>query len=609
MLAVTMPLVDSAWAQDRAPRPGGQGRGPSEEQQKKMRQQMREQMQQKLEGQEQKPAQGQTQSAPQQQPEGQAPAPMMRQETAAGADELLDPALLADPARREQARAKAAQPPPQGVDDSTLAQFYFERAKEADIAGLPLQVNKDLRKAAEHGEKVKTSLLMMIYNHLAQSEQQAGRMQAAVRALEQAIEYIPRNQRGRVVSFYGLMGRYAAQIGDIPAAERALEKAKDAFVDVQLAAKTGRANTPPERMAAMEANLLCGQSVVYGLRGQHARAEELQRRCLTLAESTPAFADSPFVGTRHLELARLAMAQGRLGDAENEARTGLVSMQRMRGASGPLVAQSLSVLSVVLAEQGRAAEAELLARKAIELVRTGGGKAHGGIRMNLANTLAAQGKWAEAEEHIQGFLKNVAEDPAAGQNALNRNPWLPIIMVKTGKAGEAAKTLDALIARRAKMLGERHYATAEARGQLGMALLETGKREEARKAFAAAVPILLQRSRETDDDAGIAARDQRVRLVLEAYMRLLSETKAPGDGAEAFRLAEAARGRTVERALAASAARMAASNPQLAELARKEQDLQQQVSGLNSLLANAISAKAEDQNAEAIKGLRAQIDG
>jgi CHAT domain-containing protein len=605
----------AAWAQNRDPGmrgPGGR-QGPTDEQREQMRRQMQQQMQQKLEQQ----PQGQTQGQPQQQqtpsaqptPGQQAPAPMMRQETAAGADELLDQALLADPARREQAKAKAAQSPPAGADDSALAQFYFDRAKEADIAGLAAQFNRDLRLAAQHGEKVKTSLLMSIYNQLAQSEQQAGRMAAAVRYLNQAIEYIPRMQAGRRVSFYGLLGRYAVQAGDIPGAENALAKAKDAYVDAQVSVQSGRANVPQANMLAIEAHLLCVQSGVYGLRGQYAAAEDLQRRCLATAEQTPMFNDSPFIGMRYFDLARLAMLQGRLGDSENEARTGLVWLQRMRGASGVLVANGLSMLSVVLTEQGRSAEAEQLGRKAIDLVQASGERAQGGIRMNLANTLAAQGKWAEAEKEIPGFLKNLSEDPQAALNALNRNPWPPLILIKIGKTAEATKYLNDLVSLRAKALGERHFSTAEARGQLGIALLESGKREEARKAFADAVPVLLQRSRETDDDAGIAARDQRVRLILEAYMRYLFETKTPQAGAEAFRLAEAARGRTVERALAASAARMAADNPQLADLARKEQDLQQQISGLNSLLANAISAKAEDQNAEAIKNLRAQIDG
>jgi CHAT domain-containing protein len=609
VLLAAAPALDGAWAQDRMPRGGGQGRGPTEEQREQMRRQMQQQLQQKLEGQEQKPAQEQTQTAPPPQPAGQTPAPMMRQETATGAEELLDPSLLADPARREQAKAKAAQQPPAGADDSTLAQFHFERAREADIAGLPTQANADLRKAAQHGEKVKTSLLMQIYYQLAQSEQQAGRSLSAMRTLERAIEYVPRNQRGRLTTFYGLLARYAVQTGDVAAAEAALENAKAAFVEVQVGVKTGRGNTTPDRLKAMEANLLCSQGGVYALRGQPAAAENLQRQCLALAETAESFRGTNFVGFQYLGLARTLLLQGKLGDAENEARTGLAWVQRTHGASGPYAAQALSVLSVVLAEQGRAAEAERLARKAIELVQASGVRAQGGIRMNLANTLAAQGKWAEATQEIQGFMRNLSQDPAAAQNSLNRNPWLPIILIKTGKAEEAVKSLNELVANRAKMLGERHFATAEARGQLGMALLETGKREEARKAFAAAVPILLQRSRESDDDAGVAARDQRVRLILEAYMRLLSETKTPAAGAESFRLAEAARGRTVERALAASAARMAASNPQLAELARTEQDLQQQISGLNSLLANAISARAEDQNAEAIRSLRAQIDG
>ena len=501
------PALDEARAHDRMPRQGGQGRGPSDEQREQMRRQMQQQLQKKLEGQEQQPAQEQSQTAPQQQPGGQMPAPMMRQETAAGADELLDPSLLADPARREQAKAKATQQPPAGADDSALAQFYFERAREADIAGLPTQANEDLRKAAHYGEKTKTSLLMQIYFQLPQSEQQAFRSASAMRTLERAIDYVPRNQRGRTAQFYGLLARYAVGSGDVPAAEAAIEKAKAAFVDVQVGTKTGRSNATPDGLKAMEANVLCSQGQVYSLRGQLATAEKLQRQCLAVAETSESFRSSNFVGNQYMALARTMLLQGKLGDAENEARRGLAWMQRAHGATGPYAAQALSALSVVLAEQGRAAEAERLARRAIELVQTSGVRAQGGIRMNLANTLAAQGKWAEATQEIQGFLRALSQDPAAAQCVLNRNPWLPIILIKTGKAVEAVNVLNELIASRAKTLGERHFGTAEARGQLGMALLETGKREEARKAFAEAVPILLQRSRESDDDAGVAARD------------------------------------------------------------------------------------------------------
>ena len=55
-----------------------------------------------------------------------------------------------DPIKVENAKARLAQQPPEGADDSTLARFYFERARAAEELGDVRKRREDFRKAREY---------------------------------------------------------------------------------------------------------------------------------------------------------------------------------------------------------------------------------------------------------------------------------------------------------------------------------------------------------------------------------------------------------------------------------------------------------------------------
>ena len=102
--------------------------------------------------------------------------------------------------------------------------------------------------------------------------------------------------------------------------------------------------------------------------------------------------------------------------------------------------------------------------------------------------------------------------------------------------------------------------------------------------------------------------------VLEAYIGVLIDLierreQTPGLDAvaESFRMADIARGGRVQLALSASAARAAISDPQLAELARKEQDAEQRIGALNELLTNMLFAPPDQQVPKIIEDLRKEI--
>ncbi len=150
-----------------------------------------------------------------------------------------------------------------------------------------------------------------------------------------------------------------------------------------------------------------------------------------------------------------------------------------------------------------------------------------------------------------------------------------------------------------------------------MAEAARGERAVALREFADAVPVLLARSVDADDETSSRpARDQRLGMILAAYIGLLADVRGTSlerdagidAAAEAFRLADVARGQSVQRALDAGAARAAAKTPALADLVRREQDARKQVGALLGVLAEAMSQPTDRQDASAIAALRTQID-
>src|SRR5204863_412733 len=115
----------------------------------------------------------------------------------------------------------------------------------------------------------------------------------------------------------------------------------------------------------------------------------------------------------------------------------------------------------------------------------------------------------------------------------------------------ATAIIENVVAQNQKNLGEKAYATAQARGWLGAALTQMGQKNRAAIEFEAAMPILLASSREADDSdddgSSVAQRDRQKQQIVEAYLGLLADTKGSTAAAETFRLADGVRGHSVQR--------------------------------------------------------------
>ena len=170
----------------------------------------------------------------------------------------------------------------------------------------------------------------------------------------------------------------------------------------------------------------------------------------------------------------------------------------------------------------------------------------------------------------------------------------------------ASSTRGSSLERSKVVKGEKHYETALSRAILATGLAFARRDAEAMQEFTASIPVLLDATSEGDDEDAtvLLSTDRRLQTVLEAYIALLARSNAPNRAEEGFRLSETIRGRSVQNALAASAARAAARTPALADIVRKEQDLQKQALAQAGLLNNVLAEPPERRDANTVKDLQ-----
>jgi CHAT domain-containing protein len=521
-------------------------------------------------------------------------------------------------------RAAADRAEPGGLTGLERVKFYQSRGLAASRIGRSHQWIEDLTTALRGGRAIPGAMRAAILTSLSIGEGETGRYSDAVRHRQEALDALPPQTAGNRnlgyrISLHGSLAVAWAALGDMPAASREL-RSVDTFLP-QITAWQDHTWVPDTRAGGHASH-----AKVLALQGRYRDAEARFREALAQTESATT-GDAPGElfydlatgrllrrGDLRRELARVLLRQGWLAEAEVEVRSALRILVERFGRDSSYTAGVLVTFVEILAEQGRFDEAETVARVTVSIYERIGasrdslGAAH--ARRGLAEVLLAQGRWSEALAEFDAIERNLAGDPQTFRQFFAGQVGWILALVRSGQAATALERATAAVADKAKLLGDKHAEVAQLRGIAAMALAETGQPERALAEFRAAVPILLTRSREAqDEDDTRGARSWVLQQVLEAYISVLADAKAGDDAAaEAFQLAEVARGQAVERALNASAARAAAKDPALADLVRREQDAQQQVAALFGLLANILAASADAETAARAKGLRTQID-
>jgi CHAT domain-containing protein len=369
-----------------------------------------------------------------------------------------------------------------------------------------------------------------------------------------------------------------------------------------------------------------GNARIDEARGRFAQAEVAYHKASILytnAMKTFAQWDSrPAEGEmeRHSDWAlafegRTKVKQGRVGEGEADVRRALLSRLSKSGKYHADTAGILANLVYVIQEQGRYEEAEQLQRQVIGIYQ---GLGYGidsaqsvDSHLFLAQILNLRGQYDAAAKLYDQIDAWTAKWEPARREAISGGLARVAIMLARGNTDNAVEIAQRTYERERQRSGDKSFNTALSRGFHAIALGRKGNMAESLQAFKESLPVLLSVSG-GDDDSGTtaAAREGRVRFVIEGYLRLLSRNPTivtPGVIEETFGYADVLRGQSVQRALQASSARSATRDPVLAELVRTSQDIDKKIGAAVGALNNLLTLPASERDDKLVSGTEAEI--
>jgi len=377
---------------------------------------------------------------------------------------------------------------------------------------------------------------------------------------------------------------------------------------------------------------------LYRVQGRYADAEPLCKRALAIREKRLG-RDHPEIATSLKNLAALYDAQGRHADAEPLYKRSLAIDEKALGPKHPDVAMSLNNLAALFWKQGRYADAEALYQRSLATLEKALGPDHPSIAIllnNLANLYGSQGHYAEAEPIAKRALvikeKALGPDHADVANSLNN---LAVLYAKQDRFAEAAPLLKRALAIREKALGPDHADVANSLNNLAVLYAKQGRYADAQPLYERSLAIdekalgpkhpevgrfLSNLAVLYDDQGRYADALPIVRQMIErgffsnrpAFPVLMGSQKAGLiDGAESFndsyRVLQASSSSAAADAVKKLAQRFAAGSGELADLVRKDQDLEVEAAGLDKALVAAVSKAPNERDAATEEEMRKRL--
>ncbi len=527
-----------------------------------------------------------------------------------------------DTAVTEKRASAADAAPPEGASRAVLAQFYFDRGvARAQLGKLPDAI-ADADKAIELGRGAVDAHTLGVFQQFAALQYStAGNPKRAAAIFMQLVQD-PATPQGFLFQGYRQISGFQIQMGDIAQAEAYLGRGVALL-------QTARTSGNPKWRAsynkmgqAWEAEVETNRAMILEARGRFAEAEASYRTAEQRKRATAGASKSAegqmlqAADVLLLNQARMKARQGRLAEAEADARRALLARLRDRGKYGTFTPKFMMGLASILVDEGHYADAEKLVRTSLEITHANGvaDDARSMVRMllQLGGVLNLQRKAGEAAKVFAQIDQLVAKWDPQERRAYEINGSRITALYASGQIEAGIAAAEELVKKQAAAVGDKHFDTASARGLLAVGLMRAGRDADAMREFRVAVPVMLDASRENadDDDATVmAARSQRLQATIESYFTVLargSETNVEV-GAETFALADAIRGHSVQQALAASSARAVAKDPALAELVRKEQDLAKQVNAQLGTLNNALALPPSERDENGVQSINASI--
>ena len=306
-----------------------------------------------------------------------------------------------------------------------------------------------------------------------------------------------------------------------------------------------------------------------------------------------------------LALSANLMHQGRLIQAETEARTAVTEAVRISGGQSSITAVALQTLGEIMLAKGDLPNADILSTAQVDIL--------GSLELSIDEDIVIRARLfrASVESTVYDFsaammsydlaLEGMDDNPYFFKRYACRNHGLILTLIKNRRISEAEKLIR-MTRNTNRLLGVNNpYEVAELQALEAMALNAKNEPDKARSLFSKAIPHLLTIIQ--DPNSNFEKRC-RADMLLQYYVDSLLErvqgareredTIAVAD--EILKLAGARHSR-VSSALGESSARAASlADPELTELVRQEQDAGKKLRSLETVFYNATAARADSSD-------------
>ena len=323
------------------------------------------------------------------------------------------------------------------------------------------------------------------------------------------------------------------------------------------------------------------------------------------------------INTRRF-LIRNLIQQGKLLEAEFETRKALDQSLDLAGKNSVLTGNILLHFVHILRLQGRLQEADSLSKEVIKILEASGitsdSWSMSNARTMQGNIFFARDDYANAMRVYDQAKIDMKDNQYLFDKYYLRNLNIMVSLIKTGRAEEARKLLSNVYESNRKIYGDESYTAAESLGIRAMADVKLDKNKEAYNDFSLALAILLKRNL---GQLSNPDRTKRVAMVYESYIDFLYKIRGTDLGKklkiksdeESYKLATALSSYSLSGAVGESSARAAAAyDPELADLVRKEQDSQKEISVLQEIISDLLSAPSDGVTARGIKESRTRLN-
>jgi CHAT domain-containing protein len=526
-----------------------------------------------------------------------------------------------DPAAIAKLTETADAAVPAGMKGGALADFYYKRAQARTLLGrndalddAELAVsnapNDDYRNVGSRYEQL-----------LIRRLRDTGQNKRANALMAKQVAAFSAQSKGKLFGLNLSLGLGYLKAGDVNTAESYFARNRTLLTESQ------RWSVFPIYGISWQAITEDGNGRIADARGRFADAEAAYHKAsifytnalktMSQWESKPAEGEMERFADWALAFeGRAKVKQGRVGEGEADVRRALLSRLSKSGKFHADTAGILGVLVYVIQEQGRYQEAEQLQRQVIAIYQGLGYGVDSGQAVNaqlfLAQILNLERQYDAASRLYDQIDVWTANWEPSRRELVSGGLARVVVMLSQGNDENALDIAQRSFERERKRSGERSFNTAISRGFYAVALARKGKASESLQAFKESLPVLLSTSTGGDDDSGTtaAAREGRVRFVIEGYLRLLSRNPSlvPASAIEeTFGYGDVLRGQSVQRALQASSARSSVKDPFLAQLVRASQDQEKQIGAAVATLNNLLSLPTSERDESAVTGTQAVI--